>query len=310
MPQVIIVGAGPAGATLALLLAQRGIPVLLIEAARSFRRWFRGEALMPSGLDALAQMGLTSQLAQVPQRSLDAWAFWVEGRSLFQVREPMEPNGQPCTLVSQPALLAALMDQARAYPQFELMTGRSVQALQWHDGRVAGVVLGDGHLLRADLVIGADGRNSLVRQQAGLSLAQQSQPFDVLWFKLADGPSLPVDNVFYSVVQGRHAFGLFRSSEGHLQVGWALHNDDPRDWKTVHWPEQLAAASPPWLATHFRTYADTIERPVLLSVTVGRAPRWHVPGVLLLGDAVHQCHRSGPRALIWRCGMRSWQPII
>jgi 2-polyprenyl-6-methoxyphenol hydroxylase-like FAD-dependent oxidoreductase len=58
MTQVVIVGAGPTGATLALLLAKRGIAVKLIEASRNFRRVFRGEGLMPSGLDALEQMGL------------------------------------------------------------------------------------------------------------------------------------------------------------------------------------------------------------------------------------------------------------
>ncbi|HEY9640534.1 MAG TPA: FAD-dependent oxidoreductase, partial [Coleofasciculaceae cyanobacterium] len=56
MTQVVIVGAGPTGATLALLLVQRGITVKLVEASRSFRRVFRGEGLMPSGLDALEQM--------------------------------------------------------------------------------------------------------------------------------------------------------------------------------------------------------------------------------------------------------------
>ena len=100
-------------------------------------------------------------------------------------------------------------------------------------------------------------------------------------------PPLPADNVFYAMVQGRHSFGLFRSSEGNVQVGWTLHGDEERDWRTVNWPQQLVAAAPPWLADYFRAQAETIEEPTLFSVTVGRAPQWSVPGLLLLGDAVH-----------------------
>lgn len=287
MTQVVVVGAGPAGAALALLLAQRGIRVTLIEASRTFRRTFRGEGLMPSGLDALDQMGLTPLLHQIPHRALDAWEFLISQRSLFRVAEPIEPEGHPCTLVSQPALLDSLIAQAATYPTFELIQGTPVRDLVWDGSRVAGVQLGDNRLLMSDLVIGTDGRNSVVRQRAQLPLEQQSHSFDILWFKLADSPRLQSENVFYSILQGRDAFGLFRSSEGNLQIGWALHDKGAIDWKSMNWVDRLASASPPWLAEHLQTHADTLEGPVLLSVVVGRCPRWSVPGVLLLGDAAH-----------------------
>jgi 2-polyprenyl-6-methoxyphenol hydroxylase-like FAD-dependent oxidoreductase len=283
--QVIIVGAGPAGASLALLLAQQGITVKLIEASRTFRRTFRGEGLMPSGLDALVQMGFSPILNRIPHRPLDAWKVLINGRLLFQVKEPIEPGGQPCTLVSQPALLEALIEEAIALPNFEFLQGTAVQELIWEGERVKGVMGGD-RTLTADLVIGTDGRNSLLRQKANLSLEQQGKNFDILWFKLADSPQFQSENVFYSVVQGQHTFGLFRSSEGNLQVGWALR-DKTTDWKQIDWAEQLASASPPWLADHFRTHAKTLEHPVLLSVVVGHCPRWSIPGLLLLGDAAH-----------------------
>jgi 2-polyprenyl-6-methoxyphenol hydroxylase-like FAD-dependent oxidoreductase len=287
MTQVVIVGAGPTGATLALLLVKRGIAVKLIESSRNFRRVFRGEGLMPSGLDALEQMGLSSVLESIPHRPLDAWEVLIENRFLFRVDEPIEPGGKPCTLVSQPAFLEAVIDQASTYPNFEFVPGSPVQDLLWSDRRVSGVKLGDDRSICANLVIGADGRNSVVRQRANLPLEQQSGSFDILWFKLADSPRFESENVFYSIVRDRHAFGLFRSSEGNLQVGWALHEDAPIDWKQADWSEILAEASPPWLAEHIRTHAETIERPVLLSVVVGRCPRWDAPGLLLLGDAVH-----------------------
>jgi 2-polyprenyl-6-methoxyphenol hydroxylase-like FAD-dependent oxidoreductase len=288
MAQVIIVGAGPAGATLALLLVKRDIRVTLIEAARNFRRTFRGEGLMPSGLNALEQMELLPMLQRIPHQALDAWEFIINKRSLFRVDEPIEPDGKPCTLVSQPAFLEALIDTASHYPNFEFIQGTAVQDLLWNQQRVVGVKLSDGRNLEADLVIGTDGRNSIVRQRAHLPLEQKSHSFDILWFKLADSPHFKSENVFYSILSDRYAFGLFRSSEGNLHLGWTLSKNFPQDWKQVdNWADIFASASPSWLAEHFRTFADTIERPVLLSVIVGRCPRWYHPGVLLLGDAAH-----------------------
>lgn len=288
MAQVVIVGAGPVGATLALLLVQRGIAVQLVESSRSFRRQFRGEALMPSGLEALEQMGLLPLLDSLPHRPLDVWEFWINQRLLFRVEEPMEAGGRPCTLVSQPALLEALIEQASTYPHFKFVQGTAVQELLWAGEQVTGVRLSNGEEQTADLVIGTDGRNSAVRQHAQLSIEYSSdQHFNVLWFKLATSPRFEADNIFYSILQDRDAFGLFCSSESHLQVGWVLHDDAPLDWKQVDWVETLAATSPPWLAEHFRTQAQTLERPVLLSIVVGRCPQWSKPGVLLLGDAAH-----------------------
>jgi 2-polyprenyl-6-methoxyphenol hydroxylase-like FAD-dependent oxidoreductase len=287
MTQVIIVGAGPTGATLAHLLVKRGIKVKLIEASRNFHRVFRGEGLMPSGLDALAQMGLSSILERIPHRPLDAWEFRINNRLLFRVDEPMELGDKPCTLVSQTAFLEVLIDETKNNLNFEFLQGTPIQDLLWSDGRVAGVKLSDDRSISADIVIGADGRTSLVRQRAKLSLEQQLHSFNILWFKLADSPRFELENVFYAILHGGDAFALFRGSEGNLQVGWTLHETDQTDWKQVDWSEKLASASPSWLAEHFRTHADTIERPVLLSVIVGRCTHWSVPGLLLLGDAAH-----------------------
>lgn len=287
MAQVVIVGAGPTGATLALLLVQQGIQVKLIEASRDFRRTFRGEALMPSGLDALEQMGLSNLLANIPHKSLDAWEFTLGWRSLFRVDEPIEPKGTPCTLVSQPHLLEAIIKQASIYPEFELISGEPVRDL-WRAGdRISGVKLGANRTITADLVIAADGRNSVARQKAGLNLVKLSSSIDLLWFKLAAGSIFQSENIFCSILKDRYGFGVFKGSEGQLQIGWGLHADDPLDWKQIDWAEKLAVISPPWLATHIRTHRDTLTKPILLSVVVGRCDRWYVPGLLLLGDAVH-----------------------
>ncbi|MCY7368401.1 MAG: FAD-dependent monooxygenase [Chamaesiphon sp.] len=287
MTQVVIIGAGPTGLTLAMLLAKQGIAVKLIEASSSFRRIFRGEALMPSGLEAIDQMGLAELVTKIPHRAIDAWEFYIESRPIFRVDEPMESGGKPCTLISQPAFLAAVLDRANQCEQFELIQGTAVRDLLWQNERVSGVKLADGREISADLVIGADGRNSIVRQQAQLELVQVAQSFDILWFKLPTSAAFQAENVFYSVLRGQDAFGVFQGSEGNLQVGWSLHRDNPIEWQKIDWAEKLAAAAPDWLASHFRAQKDSIERPLLLSIVVGRCPQWHVPGLLLLGDAAH-----------------------
>ncbi len=284
MTQVVIIGAGPTGLTLAMLFAQKGITVKLIEASRSFRRIFRGEALMPSGLDAIAQLGLADIVEQSPHRSIDAWEFYIENRPLFRVNEPMEDGGKPCTLISQPALLEAVVKKANECKSFELIQG-TAQELLWQNDRVSGVKLSNDKAIAADLVIGADGRNSILRQKANLTFKQDEQSFDILWFKLPASPQFAPENVFYSVVRDRNGFGLFQGSQGNIQVGWSLHKDDPIEWQTIDWSQKLASASPDWLAAYFRQQVSI--RPLLLSVVVGRCLHWQKPGLLLLGDAAH-----------------------
>ncbi|MGL6342570.1 MAG: FAD-dependent monooxygenase [Waterburya sp.] len=288
MKQIVIVGAGPTGLTLAMLLARHGINVKLIEASRSFRRTFRGEGLMPSGLEAIEQMGLAHLIECIPHRALDAWEFFVENRLLFRVDEPMEIDGKSCTLISQPAFLEAVVGEANKYSNFEFIPGTLVQDLLWQgDYRVTGVKLSDGRTVNADLVIGADGRNSTIRQKANLSLQKEQQSFDILWFKLPARSEFKLENVFYAFLSGREAFGLFQGSEGNLQLGWSLHKDNPIEWQQINWAEKFASTSPKWLAEYFQQHSELIERPTLLSVTVGRCSRWHIPGLLLLGDAAH-----------------------
>ncbi|WP_017300419.1 FAD-dependent oxidoreductase [Nodosilinea nodulosa] len=285
MPKVVIVGAGPTGATLALLLAQRGIPVTLIEAARDFQRQFRGEGLMPSGLDALHQMGLDSLLETIPHRPLSAWEFWLSDRLLFRADEPMGA-ARPCTLVSQPPLLAALVQTAQAKPGFEWLGGTAAKDLLWRDDRVVGVMLADGRTLEADLVIGADGRASAIRQRGALTLETQPKSIDVLWFKLPAPSGYETDNRFCTVVKGGRVFSLFHGAEaGQMHLAWAIAPEEPTEHK--NWATTFAALVPPELADHFRSVGEAISAPMRLSVLVGRCDRWHRPGLLLLGDAAH-----------------------
>jgi 2-polyprenyl-6-methoxyphenol hydroxylase-like FAD-dependent oxidoreductase len=285
--QVIIVGAGPTGAVLALMLVKKGIKVKLIEASGDFKRQFRGEGLMPSGLDALEQMDLLKLLSDIPHQTIDAWEFLLSHRSLFKVNEPIKVGKYCTTVVSQPHLLAAIIQQAETYPQFEFMQGEAVQDLLSVNNRIGGIKLGSGKEIQADLVIAADGRNSLIRKKARIDLTKLQSSINILWFKLDSGTLSQSSNIFYSIIQGKDAFGLFRASSGQLHLGWGLHADDNYDWKTVDWVNKLAATSPPWLAEHILKHQASLTKPMLLSVVVGRCDRWSIPGLMLLGDAVH-----------------------
>ncbi len=290
--KIAIAGAGPTGVTLALMLVQRGISVTLVEAASDFHRIFRGEGLMPSGLNALSEMGLSEILEQIPHRQLDAWEFILNKKSLFRVDEPIEADTQPCTLVSQPPLLEKLILEAQKYNHFEFIQGVAVKDLLSIDHRVAGIKLADGREIAADIVIGADGRNSIIRQRAGLKLEQQPKTMDLLWFKLAANPRFVADNVFSAIGDGENAFAVFHGAEpGKLHLGWTLTADQNiqkiSEITKTEWAKKFASISPSWLAEHFLNHADSIEKPIKLSVIVGLCPSWHTSGVLLLGDAAH-----------------------
>lgn len=288
-PRVVVVGAGPAGASLALLLARGGVAVTLVEANTSLERQFRGEALMPSGLEALAAMELLELIPGLPHRPLVGWRFVVNGHELFTATEPLggDPS-RPCTLVSQPALLEALLKRAGTYHSFAIERGQPVVDLLWHQERVTGVQLRDGRQLPADLVVACDGRSSLVRQKAGLALLGGTSPIDLLWFQLASTAASPLAGSFTTLVGPQGVFSAFESASGGVQLGWVISKSQPTpDLDRDGWIEQMAALSPPQLAAWLREWRGELGAPSRLKVQVGLAERWWHPGLLLLGDAAH-----------------------
>ena len=287
--KVVVVGAGPAGASLALLLARGGVAVTLVEAGTSLERQFRGEALMPSGLEALEAMGLLELIPDLPHRPLVGWRFVVNGQELFTATEPLggDPS-RPCTLVSQPALLEALLKLAGTYPSFAIERGQPVVDLLWQQERLAGVQLRDGRQLPADLVVGCDGRGSLVRQKAGLALQSSPSSIDLLWFQLASTAASPLAGCFTTLVGPEGVFSAFESASGGLQLGWVVGKSKATpELSREGWIERMAALSPPQLAAWLRQWSGGLGAPSRLTVQVGLAERWCQPGLLLLGDAAH-----------------------
>jgi 2-polyprenyl-6-methoxyphenol hydroxylase-like FAD-dependent oxidoreductase len=122
--KVLVVGAGPAGVATALLLARYGVDVKLVERERSFERVFRGEGLMPLGIDALFEMGLEGVLQSVPSRRVDSWDIWIDGEEVFVIPEPVEElSERAMRVVSQPALLEKLVEEAGGRTSSSAATG-------------------------------------------------------------------------------------------------------------------------------------------------------------------------------------------
>jgi 2-polyprenyl-6-methoxyphenol hydroxylase-like FAD-dependent oxidoreductase len=291
--KVLVVGAGPAGAATALLLARCGVGVRLVERERSFARVFRGEGLMPLGIDTLFEMGLGEALEAVPGRRVDSWNIWIDGEEVFVIPEPVEELGERAMrVVSQPALLDKVVEEASRYPSFTFERGARVRYLL-HDrqGRVVGATLekGEGREeVRADLVIGCDGRGSLVRKRAGLELELLPEKCDVLWFKLPAPERLREGcSIMIAVAAKEHPALCYTSWDGRLQYGLVMPKGGLKDIPEIDWVSKAMKSAPTWLADHVVAYQNEIEGPTKLNVLVGRAPEWSAPGVLLLGDAAH-----------------------
>ena len=292
MARVLIVGAGPTGLSLALLLVRHGIAVTVLEARSSLGGLFRGEALMPSGVEALAAMGLWPLPATVIQKPLQGWTFWLERRSFFQMKEPMD-GGPGCTLVDPCSLVQALADQIRLFPNAQLSLGCGVSStLTGRDGRVVGVRLHDGQELVADLVVACDGRGSALRRSAGLELSEQQRPIDVLWFQLPEPASHPLIATlagrFHTVLAEGRSLAIYPSARGGVQLGLPLQPGERQHRSSEAWLALWRRLCPEPLDSALQELPpEAIEGPQRLPVRAGLAERWWRPGLLLLGDAAH-----------------------
>jgi 2-polyprenyl-6-methoxyphenol hydroxylase-like FAD-dependent oxidoreductase len=304
MADVVIVGAGPAGAALAYLLARRGTAVTLLERHTDFAREFRGEGLMPSGVDAFVQMGLGPALDALPQTRPRVLEFYRGARRLFRIAlEPEQIGSFGPRLVSQPAMLEMLVAEAARFPHFRFERGVTARDLLWAGERVVGVRVarrdGEGDD-RGDLVIGTDGRGSLLRSRAGLDERRTPQSFDIVWCKVPL-PDFLGDGTTGRAYLGRgHAALVFPAPDGRLQIAWIIAKGsfgDLRRHGVEGWLTEMAAHVSPDLAAHLLAQRDAITHPFLLDVICDRVERWTVPGLLLLGDAAHPMSPVGAQGI-------------
>jgi 2-polyprenyl-6-methoxyphenol hydroxylase-like FAD-dependent oxidoreductase len=285
-----VVGGGPAGAVLALLLARQGVEVMLLEAHRDFERDFRGDTVHPSTLELLEQLGLLERLFELPHARLADFPTHFPDGSVSAPAKPLPHAKYPHSYqVPQARFIELLVAEARRHPSFHLAMGARVEQLIEEDGRVLGVRYRaqDGmQEIRADLVVGADGRFSKVRQLAGMELKGAAETMDVLWLRMP-----------YAANDPERAHGVYIGPDSMLvvtrrgdgwQIGFILAKGGYQRLREAGLEslrqsiDQLA----PWLADrtpHLRDWSETS----LLVVAAGRVDRWYRSGLLLIGDAAH-----------------------
>ena len=286
-----VVGAGPAGMVLALLLARKGVDVTLLEAHHDFDRDFRGDTIHPSTLEALDQIGLADSLLEMPHGRLSAMQFSSNDTITTIGRfDRLKTRFPYIMILPQVKFLEYLADEARKYPTFRLVLGANVQRIVRDDGTVQGVQYrgpdNDWHEIRADVTVGADGRFSKIRSLCGAVPVKATPPMDVLWFRLPRQTTDPHDQITFYIGGGLLIILLDRGDE--WQVGYCLLKGKFSETKTAGMDSLRSklASLVPWLADRVTNLQDW-KQVAVLAVESSRVPTWHQPGLLLIGDAAH-----------------------
>ncbi len=284
-----IVGAGPAGAVLALLLARKGIPVVLLEEHMDFDRDFRGDTIHPSVMQIMEELGLADRLLQLDHTKVYTLPVQTaRGTVTLADFRHLKTRYPYIAMIPQARFLEFITAEAKRYPSFRLVMGARVEKLMEEDGYIHGVHYRgqDGwHEVRAVLTVAADGRFSRVRKLAGFEPVKTAPPMDVLWFRL---PRRPEDSMESTgrLVQGHILVMLNRGEE--WQMGYVIPKGG---YQQIHAAgleklRQVVAELLPEFADRME-YIKEWKQVSVLSVESSRLRRWYRPGLLLIGDAAH-----------------------
>jgi 2-polyprenyl-6-methoxyphenol hydroxylase-like FAD-dependent oxidoreductase len=274
---------------LGYLLARAGVEVLVLEKHADFLRDFRGDTIHPSTLEVMDELGLLEDFLRLPHQEVYELNAQVGqmGLTIADFRY-LPTRCRFIALMPQWDFLNFLAEQAARYPGFDLRMEAEVSGLMEESGRVIGVRANtpNGAVeARADLVVGADGRNSIVREKAGLRVTEFGAPMDVLWFRLSRSPPDPVatmgrfdsGRIFITINRGEYWQCGYVIAKGRFE-------EMRREGFEAFRAEIMKLA--PYARDRvgeLRTWDDV----KLLTVRVDRLSEWFRPGLLCIGDAAH-----------------------
>jgi 2-polyprenyl-6-methoxyphenol hydroxylase-like FAD-dependent oxidoreductase len=288
-----VVGGGPGGVMLALLLARRGVRVTLLESHPTFDRDFRGDTIHPGILEILDEIGLADRLHE--RQHVKMYGPTLPGTDdqtlLFDFRQLLKTRFPYIMWMPQPVFLRFVAEEAQKYPSFRLVMGATVRQTIEEDGVVRGVryQAADGwHEVRASLTVGADGRFSRLRKLAGFNPVQTSPPIELLWFRLPRLPGDPPGTGIVSPRAGKGRIMIMIDREDHWQMGYFFPAGEYAKLREagVGAISRDIVAMEPRFAENVQALTDW-QQLSLLSVASSRCRRWYKPGLLLIGDAAH-----------------------
>jgi 2-polyprenyl-6-methoxyphenol hydroxylase-like FAD-dependent oxidoreductase len=274
---------------LGYLLARAGIDVHVLEKHKDFLRDFRGDTIHPSTLELMHELGILGEFLKLPHQEVLELTGQVGGESVTIADFTHLPTHcQFLALMPQWDFLNFLGEKGKSFSQFHLLMSAEVTDIVQENGMVTGVLAktSDGDReIRADLIVGADGRRSILRERAGLHVIDLGAPMDVMWMRISHLPSDP-KQTFGHVEAGKVFVMLDR--EQYWQCAYVIPKgsaDEVRKKGLVAFRQEIVQLSP-FLGNRVEELCDWKDIS-LLTVSVDRLSEWSRPGLLCIGDAAH-----------------------
>lgn len=290
-----VVGGGPAGMMLGYLLARAGVDVTVIEKHKDFFRDFRGDTVHPSTLELLYELGLLDEFLKLPHQQLTS-VGGVVGDFAFQAANfrHVPAHCKFVALMPQWDFLNFLSERAKTFPSFQLRMQHEATGLTYEQGRVSGVEVQTtegGAQIRADLVIGCDGRHSTTRRAAQLEVLEFGVPIDVLWFRIGRSTGDP-EQLLGNINYGKALILINRGD--YFQAGLIVPKGSFEEIrrKGLDAFRTGILQNAPFLDGRVQALDDW-EQIKLLSVQINRLRQWSRPGLLCIGDAAHAMSPAG-----------------